>query len=144
MRQLKITKQVTNRETASLDKYLQEIGKVDLITADEEVELAQRIKAGDLVFTVLMNSPENKALQDFANHFQELAFDSTQLVVPIQAKLKDNMGKDECLMTNGVVLAMPAMSRGQTMNTVTWVITFEKVDFTRDSGKDVQPISGSF
>ncbi|NPA42639.1 MAG: sigma-70 family RNA polymerase sigma factor [Chlorobi bacterium] len=47
MRQLKITKQVTNRETASLDKYLQEIAKVDLITADEEVELAQRIKAGD-------------------------------------------------------------------------------------------------
>lgn len=47
MRQLKITKQVTNRETASLDKYLQEIGKVDLITADMEVELAQRIKLGD-------------------------------------------------------------------------------------------------
>jgi len=49
MRQLKITKQVTHRETASLDKYLQEIGKVDLITADEEVELAQRIKAGDQI-----------------------------------------------------------------------------------------------
>jgi RNA polymerase primary sigma factor len=47
MRQLKITKQVTNRETASLDKYLQEIGKVELITAEEEVRLAQRIKAGD-------------------------------------------------------------------------------------------------
>lgn len=47
MRQLKIAKQVTNRETASLDKYLQEIGKVDLITADEEVELAIKIKAGD-------------------------------------------------------------------------------------------------
>ena len=47
MRQLKITKQVTNRETASLDKYLQEIGQVGLISADEEVELAQRIKAGD-------------------------------------------------------------------------------------------------
>jgi RNA polymerase primary sigma factor len=47
MRQLKITKQVTNRETASLDKYLQEIGKVDLITAEEEVELARRIKQGD-------------------------------------------------------------------------------------------------
>ena len=47
MRQLKITKQVTNRETASLDKYLQEIGKVELITAEEEVVLAQRIKAGD-------------------------------------------------------------------------------------------------
>jgi len=47
MRQLKITKQVTNRETASLDKYLQEIGRVDLITADEEIELARRIKQGD-------------------------------------------------------------------------------------------------
>tara|TARA_B100000401_G_C52667783_1_gene653271 strand:+ start:49 stop:918 length:870 start_codon:yes stop_codon:yes gene_type:complete len=47
MRQLKIAKQVTNRETASLDKYLQEIGRVDLITADEEVELAKKIRDGD-------------------------------------------------------------------------------------------------
>ena len=47
MRQLKITKQVTNRETASLDKYLQEIGRVELISAEEEVELAKKIKAGD-------------------------------------------------------------------------------------------------
>src|ERR1035438_10276781 len=47
MRQLKITKQVTNRETASLDKYLQEIGRVELITAEEEVALAQKIRAGD-------------------------------------------------------------------------------------------------
>ena len=47
MRQLKITKSITNRESASLDKYLQEIGKEDLITGDEEVELAQRIRKGD-------------------------------------------------------------------------------------------------
>lgn len=47
MRQLKISKQITNRETASLDKYLQEIGQVSMITADEEVELAKKIKAGD-------------------------------------------------------------------------------------------------
>jgi RNA polymerase primary sigma factor len=47
MRQLKIVKQVTNRENASLDKYLQEIGRVDLISADEEVDLARRIKQGD-------------------------------------------------------------------------------------------------
>src|SRR6187399_2519759 len=47
MRQLKITKQVTNRETQSLEKYLQEIGKVSLITAEEEVELARKIKQGD-------------------------------------------------------------------------------------------------
>ena len=47
MRQLKISKQITNRESQSLDKYLQEIGKVDLITSDEEVKLAQRIREGD-------------------------------------------------------------------------------------------------
>ena len=47
MRQLKIVKQVTNRDTKSLEKYFQEIGKIDLITADEEVELALKIKAGD-------------------------------------------------------------------------------------------------
>ena len=47
MRQLKITKSITNRESASLDKYLQEIGREDLITVEEEVELAQRIKKGD-------------------------------------------------------------------------------------------------
>lgn len=47
MRQLKITKQVTNRESKSLDKYLQDISKVELITAEEEVELAQRIREGD-------------------------------------------------------------------------------------------------
>jgi RNA polymerase primary sigma factor len=47
MRQLKITQQITNRETASLDKYLTEIGREELITAEQEVELAKRIKQGD-------------------------------------------------------------------------------------------------
>ncbi len=47
MRQLKIVKQITNRENQSLDKYLQEIGKVDLITSEMEVELAKRIREGD-------------------------------------------------------------------------------------------------
>jgi RNA polymerase primary sigma factor len=47
MRQLKITKQVTNRDTPSLDKYLQEIGRVDLISPEEEVTLARKIKSGD-------------------------------------------------------------------------------------------------
>src|ERR1035438_4672691 len=47
MRQLKISKSITNRETASLDKYLQDIGKEELITPEEEVSLAQKIKAGD-------------------------------------------------------------------------------------------------
>ena len=57
MRQLKITKQVTNRDTPSLDKYLHEIGKVELISANEEVELAIRIKEGDQVaLTKLVNA----------------------------------------------------------------------------------------
>src|SRR6476469_3503399 len=47
MRQLKITKSITNRESQSLEKYLQEIGKVDLITPEEEVKLARLIKQGD-------------------------------------------------------------------------------------------------
>ena len=47
MRQLKITKSITNRESQSLEKYLQEIGRVDLITPEEEVKLAIRIKQGD-------------------------------------------------------------------------------------------------
>ncbi|MBQ2128301.1 MAG: sigma-70 family RNA polymerase sigma factor [Prevotella sp.] len=47
MRQLKITKSITNRESASLDKYLQEIGKEELLSSEEEVELAQRIRKGD-------------------------------------------------------------------------------------------------
>lgn len=57
MRQLKISKQVTNRDTPSLDKYLHEIGKVELISADEEVELARRIKGGDqTALTKLVNA----------------------------------------------------------------------------------------
>ena len=47
MRQLKISKQITNRESQSLDKYLQEIGKVSLVSIDEEVHLAPRIREGD-------------------------------------------------------------------------------------------------
>lgn len=57
MRQLKITKQVTNRDTPSLDKYLHEIGKVDLLSAEQEVDLARRIKNGDKkALTALVNS----------------------------------------------------------------------------------------
>ncbi|APQ19037.1 sigma-70 family RNA polymerase sigma factor [Maribacter hydrothermalis] len=57
MRQLKITKQITNRDTKSLEKYFQEISKIDLITADEEVELARRIREGDqIALNTLVNA----------------------------------------------------------------------------------------
>ena len=70
MRQLKITKQVTNRETASLDKYLQEIGKVDLITADMEVELAQRIKAGDQIALEKLTKANLRFVVSVAKQYQ--------------------------------------------------------------------------
>lgn len=97
----------------------------------------QRIKAGDLTFPVLMNAPENKYFQDYANYFQAQADADGELVFPIQAKMRDNMGKDVANMENGVILAMPAMSRGQSMNLVTWVMTFEKVTFDRNHGADL-------
>jgi len=100
----------------------------------------QRIKAGDLSFPVLMNAKENKYLQDWANYFQEQADGSGELIEPIQAIMKDNMGKDVATMTNGVILAMPAMVRGQTMNTITWVISFEKVVYDRNHGADLEEL----
>ena len=100
----------------------------------------QRIRAGDLAFPVLMNAPENKYLQDWANYFQQQANADGGLITPIQAKLVDNMGNDTATMNNGVILAMPAMSRGQTMNVITWVLTFEEVIFARGQGGDAQAL----
>jgi len=100
----------------------------------------QRIRAGDLTFPVLMNAPENKYLQDWANYFQQQANADGQLINPIQAKIVDNMGADEVTMINGVVLAMPSLSRGQSVNTITWALTFETMSFVRDNGADSQEL----
>lgn len=97
----------------------------------------QRIQAGDLTFPLLMNAPENKIFQDYANYFQSQADSDGNLVYPIQGKMRDNMGKDEATMINGVILAMPSMSRGQTMNIITWVLTFERLLMSREPGADV-------
>lgn len=70
MRQLKISKQITNRESQSLDKYLQEIGKVDLITADEEVELTKRIKAGDQVALEKLTKANLRFVVSVAKQYQ--------------------------------------------------------------------------
>ncbi len=80
MRQLKITKQVTNRETASLDKYLQEIGKVDLITADEEVELAQKIKAGDRVALEKLTKANLRFVVSVAKQYQNQGLSLPDLI----------------------------------------------------------------
>ncbi|RIA10801.1 RNA polymerase primary sigma factor [Flavobacteriaceae bacterium MAR_2010_72] len=70
MRQLKITKQVTNRESKSLDKYLQDISKLPLITADEEVELAQRIKKGDQVALDKLTTANLRFVVSVAKQYQ--------------------------------------------------------------------------
>jgi|TARA_B100000530_G_C15919455_1_gene472570 RNA polymerase primary sigma factor len=80
MRQLKITKQVTNRETASLDKYLQEIGKVDLISADEEVTLAQRIKEGDEIALEKLTKANLRFVVSVAKQYQNQGLSLPDLI----------------------------------------------------------------
>ncbi|MFZ5970168.1 MAG: sigma-70 family RNA polymerase sigma factor [Bacteroidota bacterium] len=70
MRQLKINKQITNRESQSLDKYLQEIGKVDLITSDMEVELARRIRQGDQVALEKLTKANLRFVVSVAKQYQ--------------------------------------------------------------------------
>jgi len=70
MRQLKISKQITNRESQSLDKYLQEIGKVDLITAEVEVELARRIREGDQVALEKLTKANLRFVVSVAKQYQ--------------------------------------------------------------------------
>lgn len=70
MRQLKISKQITNRESQSLDKYLQEIGKVDLITAEDEVELAKRIREGDQIALEKLTKANLRFVVSVAKQYQ--------------------------------------------------------------------------
>jgi RNA polymerase primary sigma factor len=70
MRQLKISKQITNRESESLDKYLVEIGKVDLITAEVEVELAKRIREGDQVALEKLTKANLRFVVSVAKQYQ--------------------------------------------------------------------------
>ena len=80
MRQLKITKQVTNRETASLDKYLQEIGKVDLISAEEEVVLAKKIKEGDEVALEKLTKANLRFVVSVAKQYQNQGLSLPDLI----------------------------------------------------------------
>lgn len=70
MRQLKISKQITNRESQSLDKYLQEIGKLGLISADEEVNLAKRIKEGDQIALEKLTKANLRFVVSVAKQYQ--------------------------------------------------------------------------
>jgi RNA polymerase primary sigma factor len=80
MRQLKITKSITNRESASLDKYLQEIGKEELITAEEEVELAQRIKMGDQVALEKLTKANLRFVVSVAKQYQNQGLSLPDLI----------------------------------------------------------------
>lgn len=80
MRQLKITKSITNRETASLDKYLQDIGKEELITAEEEVELAKRIKAGDQIALEKLTKANLRFVVSVAKQYQNQGLSLPDLI----------------------------------------------------------------
>ena len=70
MRQLKITQSITKRDSITLDKYLQEIGKEDLITAEEEVELAKKIKAGDQIALERLTKANLRFVVSVAKQYQ--------------------------------------------------------------------------
>lgn len=80
MRQLKITKSITNRESASLDKYLQEIGREELITADEEVALAKRIKDGDQVALEKLTKSNLRFVVSVAKQYQNQGLSLPDLI----------------------------------------------------------------
>lgn len=80
MRQLKITKSITNRETASLDKYLQDIGKEDLITAEEEVVLAQLIRAGDQIALEKLTKANLRFVVSVAKQYQNQGLSLPDLI----------------------------------------------------------------
>jgi RNA polymerase primary sigma factor len=80
MRQLKITKSITNRESASLDKYLQEIGKEDLITVEEEVELAQRIRKGDRLALEKLTKANLRFVVSVAKQYQNQGLSLPDLI----------------------------------------------------------------
>jgi RNA polymerase primary sigma factor len=80
MRQLKITKSITNRESASLDKYLQEIGKEELITVEEEVELAQRIKKGDRIALEKLTRANLRFVVSVAKQYQNQGLSLPDLI----------------------------------------------------------------
>ena len=80
MRQLKITKSITNRESQSLEKYLQEIGKVDLLTPDEEVDLAQRIKQGDQIALEKLTKANLRFVVSVAKQYQNQGLTLSDLI----------------------------------------------------------------
>jgi RNA polymerase primary sigma factor len=80
MRQLKITKSITNRESQSLEKYLQEIGKVDLLTPEEEVDLAKRIKQGDQLALEKLTKANLRFVVSVAKQYQNQGLSLSDLI----------------------------------------------------------------
>ena len=96
MRQLKITKSITNRESASLDKYLQEIGKEDLITVEEEVELAQRIRKGDRLALEKLTKANLRFVVSVAKQYQNQGLSLPDLINEGNLGLIKSLYSDAC------------------------------------------------
>ena len=80
MYQLRIAKQITNRETKSLDKYLQDIGKIDMITPDEEVRLAERIREGDKIAIQKLTKANLRFVVSVAKQYQNFGLSLGDLI----------------------------------------------------------------
>ena len=80
MRQLKITKSITNRESQSLEKYLQEIGKVDLLTPEKEVDLAKKIKQGDQIALETLTKANLRFVVSVAKQYQNQGLSLSDLI----------------------------------------------------------------
>ena len=108
MRQLKISKSITNRESASLDKYLQEIGHEELLSVDEEVELAQKIKKGDRRALERLTRANLRFVVSVAKQYQNQGLSLPDLLQAVETNLHSSASSDARARSLESAPAVPA------------------------------------